>query len=65
MLPGSDEVEFLIQTSVALLERDGDQILPEITCCGVDEEAEAVSGLDLDAGEGKGCGVVEGVGLCG
>lgn len=65
MLPGSDEVEFLVQAAVALLQCDGDQVLPEIAGGRVDEEAEAVGGLDLHAAEGKRGGGVDGVGFCG
>lgn len=65
MLAGCDEVEFRIGAAIARFELDGDQVLAEIARGRVDEEALAVGGLDLDAGEGARRGVVEDVGFCG
>lgn len=47
----SDEIEFLVLGTSAIANGDGDEVLSEITCGGVDEETLAGGGFDGDGGE--------------
>jgi hypothetical protein len=65
VLSGGDEVPLLVDTSVAGLLCDGDEVLPEIASGGIDVEAEAGRGFDGDASEGASGGIISFIGFCG
>ena len=64
MFPLSDEIELLVCPSGTRLYGNGDEILAEVACCGVDEEALSVGGFEGYGCEGSGCGIVALVRFC-
>jgi hypothetical protein len=62
----SDEIKFFACTPSACLDLNRDQVLTEITSCGVNEEALATRIFDRNGRESSSCCVVARIGLgCG
>ena len=63
MLPRSDDIKLLIRASIARLRLYGDQVLAEITSCGINEKTSSIGRFDGDTRESTCGGVITLVGL--
>ncbi len=65
MLSFGDDIPLLPFATIAILQLHRDQVLPEVTGLGIDEEAAAIVGLDRGRGKGAGGRIIPLIGFSG